>query len=193
MEGAGKRNARLTCHAFADACFVQRFRVLAALKGHDNWVQCLVCIPQRGEVWSGSADRTIICWEWSTCAQVGRLHGHNDHVNSLARVGNRVYSGSQDGVIRVWDAKSRECVQEVSSGMRNIARLCGLSTEVWVCGVGDVVQIRDAGNISVLKGSVEGCSGYTSAVAQVGHMIWGGGPRVRLLCADGFGINTGIR
>lgn len=81
--------------------------VAGALRGHARAVLCLINV--RDLLMSGSADRTVRIWQRGfdgrfCCLAV--LEGHRTPVRSLAAEeggGVRVFSGSFDGEIRMWE------------------------------------------------------------------------------------------
>ena len=40
--------------------------------------------------------------------------GHSDAVRALAVANDRLFSGSYDGTVKVWDVKSMECLQTLA-------------------------------------------------------------------------------
>ena len=69
--------------------------------------------PMANGSFSASSDRTIRVWDLSDTSQTTRprvLRGHNEHVMRLALLpdGQTLVSGSEDGVVYVWDTGSAE-------------------------------------------------------------------------------------
>lgn len=52
---------------------------------------------------TGSYDCTIRAWSLATFARVAVLEGHSDAVRALTVAGGRLFSGSYDNTVRVWD------------------------------------------------------------------------------------------
>lgn len=81
--------------------------VTGALRGHGKAILCLIHVNDL--LFSGSADRTVRIWQRGgaerkfCCLTV--LDGHEKPVRSLAAAGGgmKVFSGSFDGEIKVWD------------------------------------------------------------------------------------------
>ncbi|XP_044957207.1 zinc finger CCCH domain-containing protein 17-like, partial [Hordeum vulgare subsp. vulgare] len=80
----------------------------------------LVCSMTIKDVmmFAGTADGRIKAWKFPAkdinSEQVAILAGHDRHVISLAVSTTRLYSGSLDKTIRVWDLKNLQCVQTLS-------------------------------------------------------------------------------
>ncbi|KAE8776002.1 UDP-D-apiose/UDP-D-xylose synthase [Hordeum vulgare] len=84
------------------------------------------------KLYSGSADGSVRVWDDKSgkrtgASRLGNFHakdinsepvailtGHDRHVISLAVSTTRLYSGSLDKTIRVWDLKNLQCVQTLS-------------------------------------------------------------------------------
>jgi WD40 repeat protein len=64
--------------------------------------------PDGRRVASGSFDKTVRVWDADTGAELARLDGHGNTVNSVAFSpdGRRIASGSYDRTVLVWDADS---------------------------------------------------------------------------------------
>ncbi|CAF0977825.1 unnamed protein product [Brachionus calyciflorus] len=85
----------------------------ATLNGHESSISCLSWDAGRKFLFSGSYDKTIICWDIG--GQKGTtydLEGHRDRVQALVFVTltRQLISGSEDGFIVIWDmdAKRKE-------------------------------------------------------------------------------------
>lgn len=50
-------------------------------------------------------------WDLATLTLVRTLTGHTDAVRALAVAGDRLFSGSYDSTVRVWDISSMQCLQ----------------------------------------------------------------------------------
>jgi TIR domain/Domain of unknown function (DUF4365)/Ras of Complex, Roc, domain of DAPkinase/WD domain, G-beta repeat len=89
---------------------------LATLRGHTDIVNTVQIVPGGRFAVSGSKDKTVKIWdlELGTCA--GTLEGHQDDVHSVAisRDGTLIAStGFNDYTVRLWDWKSRGCLQVI--------------------------------------------------------------------------------
>lgn len=75
-------------------------------EGHDHWVTCADLDARFGVVYSGSMDRSVKAWDAYTGRCVRTYTGHIDWVNSVHVRGDTVYSGSDDGHVRLWRVAS---------------------------------------------------------------------------------------
>jgi WD40 repeat protein len=80
------------------------------LRGHSGDVWATAFSPDREGRWVASAgeDSTVKVWDSHTGTLVRSFRGHTGFVTSLAFSpdGRRLYSGSRDGTVKVWDLTS---------------------------------------------------------------------------------------
>ena len=83
----------------------QRKKV-SVLKGHKNWVSCLLVDNDR--LYSGDGDNQIISWDWNQRKELHPFTGHlaNRELKCLAFHQGNLISGSTDNTIKIWDVKS---------------------------------------------------------------------------------------
>jgi len=189
---------------------------VAVLEGHSNWVSC-VCVVEVGgggdggggggkvqRVVSGSEDNTLRMWDADHGECVAVLEGHTDTVTRVCvvEVGGgddgggggakvqRVVSGSNDHMLRVWDADRGECVAVLEGHSSAVRCVCvvevggggdggggGAKVQRVVSGSSDRtlrVWDKDRGEcVAVLEGhsSVVTCV----CVVEVGRGGYGGG------------------
>jgi WD40 repeat protein len=48
----------------------------------------------------------VYSWDIATSSFVGRLVGHKDYIHAMALASGALYTASEDGTVRVWDARS---------------------------------------------------------------------------------------
>jgi len=111
--------SELNGHAIIDVSA----RFTTELRGHTDWINCMVLSADEKWLYSGSYDHTIRMWDLSTYQCVHIMEGHTDRITSLvlSADGKRLYSGSADETIRVWDTATGQCVGSmwVHSGIVN--------------------------------------------------------------------------
>ena len=88
------------------------------LAGHKNAVLEVHWLPDGQSLASASADKTVALWDANKGKRTKKLAGHTGVVNSVhvARRGEPlVVSGSDDGTVRLWDARERRSIIELDS------------------------------------------------------------------------------
>jgi WD40 repeat protein len=105
---------------------------LARLCGHEGMVTSVVYAPDGRRIVSGSSDKTVRVWDAESGVELACLHGHVFDVEGVAYSpdGRRIVSRA-GSVMRVWDAASGECLQEIQgSGDVNSVAAAG-ETFLW--------------------------------------------------------------
>ncbi|KAL2867074.1 WD40-repeat-containing domain protein [Aspergillus lucknowensis] len=95
------------------------YRPIRRLEGHTAGVLD-ICFDDRHIV-SCSKDHTICVWDRHTGALVKQLLGHRGPVNAVQLRGDLLVSASGDGVAKLWNISSGQCVKEFSSKDRGLA------------------------------------------------------------------------
>jgi WD40 repeat protein/ABC-type branched-subunit amino acid transport system substrate-binding protein len=80
-------------------------KVLHVLYGHGNMVFGASFIDGGRSLISVSDDRTLRVWNTQTGTILRVLQGHTAGVTDIATFGERIFSASSDGSIRLWDTK----------------------------------------------------------------------------------------
>jgi len=83
--------------------------VLFRLEGHSSIVNSLALSPDSNTIVSGSADKSIRLWDYSTGLQIGEpLQGHTGSISKVAFSpdGGKLASASWDKSIMLWDSKT---------------------------------------------------------------------------------------
>ncbi len=80
------------------------------LKGHGNYISCLVYSPDDEIIASGSHDQTIRLWDVKTGKHIRMLRGHQGDITflSFSPDGSTLISISKDMTINFWDIPSGE-------------------------------------------------------------------------------------
>eukprot|EP00281_Chroomonas_sp_CCMP1168_P030572 CAMPEP_0206240236 /NCGR_PEP_ID=MMETSP0047_2-20121206/15829_1 /ASSEMBLY_ACC=CAM_ASM_000192 /TAXON_ID=195065 /ORGANISM="Chroomonas mesostigmatica_cf, Strain CCMP1168" /LENGTH=432 /DNA_ID=CAMNT_0053665001 /DNA_START=12 /DNA_END=1308 /DNA_ORIENTATION=- len=82
----------------------------AVLRGHKQAVLQLQWQDDQVHLWSCSADKMVMLWDVETGKRVKKFVGHSSFVNSVcpSRKGEQLgVSGSDDGMVLVWDPRQR--------------------------------------------------------------------------------------
>ncbi|KIJ14399.1 hypothetical protein PAXINDRAFT_169788, partial [Paxillus involutus ATCC 200175] len=87
--------------------------VLGPLKGHQDWVRCVLWSLDGSKLFSASDNGTIRCWNSETGKSIGKQTGHADCVTSLSLSpdGTKLASTSTDKTIRFWDTHSGKPIE----------------------------------------------------------------------------------
>ncbi|KAL1420514.1 hypothetical protein MTO96_000490 [Rhipicephalus appendiculatus] len=106
-------------------------KCLKTLKGHSNYVFCCNFNPQSNLIVSGSFDESVRIWDVKTGKCLKTLPAHSDPVSAVSvcaweptfrtkklvlqvhfnRDGSLIVSSSYDGLCRIWDTASGQCLK----------------------------------------------------------------------------------
>ncbi|CAK9199715.1 unnamed protein product [Sphagnum troendelagicum] len=85
-----------------------------SLSGPKGQVHALA-VSEDGLLFAGTQDGTILEWKFNALTHsfepAASLSGHTGPVITLLFIGNRLYTGSMDKTIRIWDTASGQCIQ----------------------------------------------------------------------------------
>lgn len=109
-------------------------KLLITLKGHNGKVNSVVFSPNIEDYMlaSGSSDKTVKMWNIKTGKCIHTFKGHTDRVNCVvwmewvvnhSKKYNRIYSGSDDTTIKIWDTDCRNmffsCEFKITESIEN--------------------------------------------------------------------------
>ncbi|KIJ12136.1 hypothetical protein PAXINDRAFT_25533, partial [Paxillus involutus ATCC 200175] len=89
--------------------------VLGPLKGHEDYIRCVLWSLDGSRLFSASNDRTIRCWNSETGKPIGKpWTGHTNFVTSLSLSpdGTKLASTSYDKTARFWDTQSGKPIEQ---------------------------------------------------------------------------------
>lgn len=95
------------------------YQFLHRLEGHRAGVLD-VCLDDKHIV-SCSKDTTICIWDRKSGAHLKTLLGHSGPVNAVQLRGDLIVSASGDGVAKLWNLTTAQCVKEFPSRDRGLA------------------------------------------------------------------------
>ncbi|KAM3347386.1 hypothetical protein ACQJBY_021376 [Aegilops geniculata] len=108
-------------------------------------------------LFAGTADGRIMAWKFPAkeinSEPVSILAGHDRHVISLAVSATRLYSGSLDKTIRVWDLKNLQCVQTLSEHKAAVTSVLCWDQKLVSCSLDKTVKVwaaSESGNLQLM-------------------------------------------
>uniref|UniRef100_A0A453E6I8 Anaphase-promoting complex subunit 4 WD40 domain-containing protein n=3 Tax=Aegilops tauschii subsp. strangulata TaxID=200361 RepID=A0A453E6I8_AEGTS len=106
-------------------------------------------------LFAGMADGRIMAWKFPAkeinSELVAILAGHDRHVISLAVSATRLYSGSLDKTIRVWDLKNLQCVQTLSEHKAAVTSVLCWDQKLLSCSLDKTVKVWAASESGSLQ------------------------------------------
>ena len=107
--------------------------LIKTLTGHTGWVYCLTI--NDGMLYSGNYDHSIMVWNCSNHELIttlgaseehdeeGEYEGHAERVYCLTINDGKLYSGSRDETIKVWDCSTNKLITTLTEHTDLVARL----------------------------------------------------------------------
>ncbi|CCW66217.1 unnamed protein product [Phytomonas sp. Hart1] len=99
------------------------------------------------KMWTGDDSGTLVIWKIRNCAVTSTSHPHNGRITTLQKIGSRVYSGSADGTIGLYNAEDEVMLEQLShhaaSGSRVVMVRCAVEVDryyVWSCGADQIIR-----------------------------------------------------
>ncbi|EGD79062.1 U5 snRNP-specific protein [Salpingoeca rosetta] len=136
----------------------------AVLPGHTGAVFDLSWSKDGDKLYSAGIDKTCIVWDAEAGARVRKLKGHSDFVNSCCASRHDAHTfvtGSDDGTVRVWDARRRGAVHTLNSGYQVMAVVMADDGErIISAGLDNAIKMWDLRTMDV----TERLAGHTDTV-----------------------------
>lgn len=109
-------------------------------------------------LFAGTVDGRIMAWKLPAkeinSEPVEILAGHDRHVISLAVSATRLYSGSLDKTIRVWDLKDLQCVQTLSEHKAAVTSVLCWGQKLLSCSLDKTIKVwaaSESGNLQLMR------------------------------------------
>ncbi|CAG8546055.1 5254_t:CDS:10 [Paraglomus brasilianum] len=136
------------------------------LKGHSGAIMELHWSRDSSKIFSCATDKTLGVWDVTTGERIKRFKGHQSFVNSMssARRGNEILvSGSDDGMIKLWDLRQKEAVDTFTQKYQITATCFSEAGDLVFAGSIDndikAWDLRKKDVVYVLKGHLDTISG----------------------------------
>ena len=102
------------------------FGLLRELRGTGDTVTAVCVTPDGSHIVSGSEDKAVRVWEFTTGREVLKLTGHTGWVTSVCVTpsGQQIVSGSVDRSVRIWDVASGSEVQRLLGHTDRVTAVC---------------------------------------------------------------------
>jgi F-box/WD-40 domain protein 7 len=115
-----------------------------SLGGPKGQVHALA-VTEEGLLFAGTQDGSILVWRFSPATNqfepLASMLGHTGPVVTLMLIANRLYSGSMDKTIRVWEIASVQCVQTLEGHTNVVMDLLCWDSFLLSCSLDGTVKI----------------------------------------------------
>ncbi|KAJ1948227.1 hypothetical protein FBU59_001691 [Linderina macrospora] len=147
------------------------------LQGHKAGVLEVQWMPN-GRLISASADKTVAVWDTLTGERLKRSKGHSAAVNACCPLNfkagdDNVYaSASDDGTVRLWDARQRHATATIDHGLP-LTSLAVHGSTVYAGSVDNSIggwDIRTLSQVQVLRGHSDTVMGLATS-PKTGHYL----------------------
>ena len=173
----------------------QSRRLLHEARVHTGGVKCICPAPSaggRGFVVSGGADWRMNMWQMDGSRVIKTFSGHTGGVRCATVLGLEIWTGSDDGTIRVWEAacglfslESEPCRATLSGHGGAVHALLAHSDGMLSCSADGTVRCwRPGGSHECLKEVSLPC-GPVYSLVPMGRQVWAAGADGTIVSFDG--------
>jgi len=131
-------------------------------------------VDSHENIWTASTDFTIKHWDGRSYFLKIALLGHTNWVRciELAPHVKQLWSGGDDGTIRVWDTESGAVLDEKAFSDGPLSMLL-VDNHLWIGSRNNVIRVYDLKSITCVK-MLTGHKGWVTCLEKVGGEIWSG-------------------
>jgi len=119
-------------------------------------------------------DFSIKLWHGRSQYLMMTLTGHSNWVRAMAIVPeqSRIWSGSDDATIRVWDTRAgtESTLIHVREGVVSMLRV---GDQIWAGTRGNSIKVYNADSLELVQ-TLTGHKGWVNCLAVVGEHVWSG-------------------
>eukprot|EP00698_Gefionella_okellyi_P006910 TRINITY_DN1669_c0_g2_i4.p1 TRINITY_DN1669_c0_g2~~TRINITY_DN1669_c0_g2_i4.p1 ORF type:complete len:1005 (+),score=183.47 TRINITY_DN1669_c0_g2_i4:1321-4335(+) len=153
----------------------QTFETLRVLQIHRHWVRCI--LPTSDNViWSGAEHSVLV---WDEAGTVIKEIPDKATVLALCEVDDKIWLGSSDHTIRIYDKSSYHLLRELSGHQGAVTSFQRFGAYIWSASGDGTVRVWEAATgqpTAVLKSH----TGWVSALSVVGNDVWSAGADKRI-------------
>ncbi|CCW63123.1 unnamed protein product [Phytomonas sp. EM1] len=167
---------------------VEKGQLLRLLKGHANYVRCLYA--EGAVLVSGSDDRTVRVWdrESGETLRVGKFHVPTGGVSAICRVGVKMWSGDDSGVLHIWPIRDCAVASTFHPHTGRITTLQKIGSRVYSGSADGTIAVYNAEDGAMLERLSDHAAGGSRvvmvrcAVEVDRHYIWSCGADQTIRC-----------
>ena len=145
------------------------------LQGHTGYVLSAVAVHHDdGDfVWTGSSDHKIRVWNASSGECVGQMSEHIGPVSSLIFTDQKVFSGSFDGRLFIWEPKTMQVMKRLKGHGKEKVKCLAVTegSQIWSGGTDCKVRVWSVRNPQFLSKKV-GHSAAVNALLATDEFVW---------------------
>ena len=175
--------------------------LITTLTGHTEYVHCLIL--DDGKLYSGSWDRSIKVWNCSNHELIttlgapeehdeeGEYEGHTNWVMCLTINDGKLYSGSRDKTIKVWNCSTNKLITTLTEHTDAVSRLLIHGGKLY-SKAGKVIKVYDCSDDTLITTLEDHTDSVYCLEIHDGKLYTGSGDRTINVydCSDDSLITT---